>query len=147
MSSTSAHAARAQDPTLANRYGVERRRPRRLGAVAGGIALLTAILLAVWLGLDTSVGRIRSKDVGYEIVDDSLARVTFQVTIPPGSAAECDVVVQDSEAAPVGFRTVRPDALPADQHTRPSDTEQTYTVDVRTVVRGVTGLVDTCRPL
>jgi len=147
MSATAPHAAPAQEPTLANRYGVDQSRPgrRRLWRSLAAVALLGAVALAVYIGLGNSVGRIESKEIGYEVVDDSLTRVTFQVSIPADVTAECDIVVQDAQAGPVGFRTVRPASLPAEDRTRPSDSTWTYTVDVRTVGRGVTGLVDTCR--
>lgn len=146
MSATPAHAAPAQDPTLANRYGGDQRRPRRrLWTVLGAIGLLAAVALSVMVGLGTSMGRIQYKDVGYAVQDESRVSVTFQATVPDGVTAECDVTVMDEEMAPVGFRTVRLDALDADERTSPSDATQYYTVDVRTVARGVTGVVETCR--
>ncbi|MDX2341129.1 DUF4307 domain-containing protein [Micrococcus sp. NPDC078436] len=147
MSSATPHAAHAQEPTLANRYGTDQSRPgrRRAWIALGVVAFLSAVALAIVIGLNVSVGRIESKEIGYEIVDDSLARVTFQVSVPEDVTAECDIVVMDAQAAPVGFRTVRPASLPADERTRPSDSTWSYTVDVRTVGRGVTGVVDTCR--
>ena len=138
-----AHAVHAQDPTLANRYGTDQDRPsrRRLWVGLGVLGLLGAVLLSVWIGLNLSVGKIEHKDVGYTIEDDGNATVTFQVLVPEGVQAECDVLVMDSHAAPVGFRTVRIDPGPEVEPGRSA----TYTVDVRTVARGVTGVVDGCR--
>lgn len=142
-----APAVRAQDPTLANRYGTDHTRPgrRRLWAGLGGLGLVVAVLLSVWIGLNMSVGAIEYKDVGFTIEDDGHATVTFQASVPEGVQAECDVLVTDSHAAPVGFRTVRLETLPADRRDSPSDAQQRYTVDVRTVVRGNSGVVETCR--
>lgn len=144
-----AHAVHAQDPTLANRYGTDQDRPsrRRLWVGLGVLGLLGAVLLAVWIGLNLSVGNIEHKDVGYTIEDDGNATVTFQVLVPEGVQAECDVLVMDSHAAPVGFRTVRLVSVPQDQRDTPSDAQQVYTVDVRTVVRGDSGVVEACRKL
>lgn len=143
MSSTPAHDAHAQENTLANRYGVAHRRAsrRHLRMALGAPALAVAVALAVMIGLNVSVGQVRAKDVGYQIHDAGSASVTFQVSVPEGVAAECDVVVLDAQAAPVGFRTVRIDPGPEVDPGR----DAMYTVDVRTVVRGVTGLVDGCR--
>ena len=129
-----APAVRAQDPTLANRYGTDHTRPgrRRLWAGLGGLGLVVAVLLSVWIGLNMSVGAIEYKDVGFTIEDDGHATVTFQASVPEGVQAECDVLVTDSHAAPVGFRTVRLETLPADRRDSPSDAQQRYTVDVRT---------------
>ena len=142
-----AHAVRAQDPTLANRYGTDHTRPgrRRLWAGLGALGLIVAVLLSVWIGLNMSVGAIEYKDVGFTIEDDGHASVTFLASVPEGVQAECDVLVTDSHAAPVGFRTVRLETLPPDQWDTPSDAQQRYTVDVRTVVRGDSGIVETCR--
>lgn len=144
-----AHAVHAQDPTLANRYGTDQKRParRRLWAGLGVLGFLGAVLLSVWIGLNMSVGNIEHKDVGFTIVDDGNATVTFQVLVPAGVQAECDVLVTDSHAAPVGFRTVRLESVPEDRRETPSDAQQRYTVDVRTVVRGDSGIVETCRAL
>ncbi|MFD5329886.1 hypothetical protein, partial [Streptomyces sp. NPDC127092] len=67
-----APAVRAQDPTLANRYGTDHTRPdrRRLWAGLGGLGLVVAVLLSVWIGLNMSVGAIEYKDVGFTIEDD-----------------------------------------------------------------------------
>ncbi|HCG15579.1 MAG TPA: DUF4307 domain-containing protein [Micrococcus luteus] len=111
----------------------------------GGLGLVVAVLLSVWIGLNMSVGAIEYKDVGFTIEDDGRATVTFQASVPEGVQAECDVLVTDSHAAPVGFRTVRLETLPADRRDSPSDAQQRYTVDVRTVVRGDSGIVETCR--
>ena len=84
-----APAVRAQDPTLANRYGTNHTRPgrRRLWAGLGGLGLVVAVLLSVWIGLNMSVGAIEYKDVGFTIEDDGHATVTFQASVPEGVQA------------------------------------------------------------
>lgn len=147
------HASTGDTPeeSLANRYGGAQRRPtggvsRRVRLV-GTVAVVAAVLVTAWFALSASIGRITYKEIGYEVVDDHLTRVSFQVTAPAGKQAECDVEVQDTQAAPVGFRTVLISGLEPEERSAPGDDTWTYTVDVRTVVRGNTGLVHTCRTL
>ena len=109
------------------------------GGVLGG--LIIGLIETFW----SAYFSIEYKDVGFTIEDDGHATVTFQASVPEGVQAECDVLVTDSHAAPVGFRTVRLETLPADRRDSPSDAQQRYTVDVRTVVRGDSGVVETCR--
>ena len=147
------HASTGDTPeeSLANRYGGAQRRPsagvsRRVRLVAV-LAVVAAVVITAWFALSTSIGKVTYKDVGFEVVDDHLTRVTFQVSAPADTQAECDVEVQDAQAAPVGFRTVLVSGLEPEQRSAPSDDTWTYTVDVRTVVRGNTGVVHTCRSL
>lgn len=147
------HASAGDTPeeSLANRYGGAQRRPsggvsRRVRLTAT-VAVVVAVVLTAWFALSASLGKVTFKDIGYEVVSDHLTRVTFQVSAPAGKEAECDVEVQDAEAAPVGFRTVRVSGHAEQDRVSPGDDSGTYTVDVRTVVRGNTGLVDTCRAL
>ena len=145
------HASTGDTPeeSLANRYGGAQRRPsagvsRRMRLTAT-IAVAAAVLVTAWFALSTSIGRVTYKEIGYEVVDDHLTRVSFQVTAPAGKQAECDIEVQDSQAAPVGYRTVLISGLEPQERSAPGDDTWTYTVDVRTVVRGNTGVVETCR--
>lgn len=147
------HASTGDTPeeSLANRYGGAQRRPsggvsRRVRLMAT-IAVVLAVAVTAWFALSASIGKVTFKDIGYEVVSDHLTRVTFQVSAPAGKQAECDVEVQDSQAAPVGFRTVLVSGHAAEDRATPGDDSGTYTVDVRTVVRGNTGLVHTCRTL
>lgn len=147
------HASTGDTPeeSLANRYGRAQRRPsggvsRRVRLTAT-IAVAAAVLVTAWFALSASVGRVTYKEIGYEVVDDHLTRVSFQVTAPAGKQVECDIEVQDSQAAPVGFRTVLISGLEPEERSTPRDDTWTYTVDVRTVVRGNTGVVETCRTL
>ncbi|XNZ00520.1 DUF4307 domain-containing protein [Micrococcus luteus] len=148
---TAPHASAGDTPeeSLANRYGGAQRRPsagvsRRMRLTAT-IAVAAAVLVTAWFALSTSIGRVTYKEIGYEVVDDHLTRVSFQVTAPAGKQAECDIEVQDSQAAPVGYRTVLISGLEPQERSAPGDDTWTYTVDVRTVVRGNTGVVETCR--
>lgn len=147
------HAPSGDTPqeSLANRYGGAQRRPAgrlpRPLRLAATLAVVAAVALTAWFALSSSLGKVTFKDIGYEVVSDHLTRVTFQVSTPPGTRAECDVEVQDSQAAPVGFRTVLVSGRAEQDRSGPGDDAGTYTVDVRTVVRGNTGLVHACRGL
>jgi hypothetical protein len=145
-----ASAGNTPEESLANRYGGAQRRPAgvsRRARLVFTVAVVLAVLVTAWFALSASLGRVTFKDIGYEVVDSHLTRVTFQVGAPAGTQVECDVEVQDSQAAPVGFRTVLVSGLDEAERSTPGDDTGTYTVDVRTVVRGNTGLVHTCRTL
>ncbi|MDO5634988.1 MAG: DUF4307 domain-containing protein [Micrococcus sp.] len=152
VSSTSAQPVASEHTppaSLANRYGAPQRREpgtrARTGRWIAVAALALAIVVTGWFALSNAAGRIDYKDVGYTIHSDSQAQVRFQVSAPAETPVECDVLVLDAQAAPVGFTTVRLDGLATEDRSSPADDTWYYTVDVRTVARGVSGVVETCR--
>ena len=124
---------------LDERYGrtpaLSRRRRIIAIAVAGGFALVFGAWL-VWAGLLGDTAAIEFRDVGHEIVDDSLVRVTWQVTVEPDTAVGCAVEALNESFSVVGWKVI--DIAASEQRTR------TFTEDVRTSELAVTGLIYRC---
>ncbi|WP_267420680.1 MULTISPECIES: DUF4307 domain-containing protein [unclassified Curtobacterium] len=125
--------------TLDDRYGRTAGRSRRTRTIA--IAAAAAIVVVfgawvIWAGPGQTSHGLDSDDVGYQILSTHKAVVHSQVSVDPGTAAECTVQVLDKSYTIVGWKTV---TLP------PTTTRsRTITTDVNTTTRGVTGLIHTC---
>ncbi len=123
------------DPTAASvRYG--RAAPaasaarRRLLVVATAVLLVAGVGYAVWFGAG-SRDQASVRTQGYEVVDDTRTEVTFTVSKPPGSTADCQVEALSSGSAQVGLVTV--EVGPADT------TASTVRVALPTSERATTG--------
>jgi hypothetical protein len=119
------------------RYGPVRRSPDRRTFVGAAVA---AVLLAVgWFAYvafgpgDTGV---HSLDIGYQVVDDTQVRVTFEVQKDPSATAVCTVRALNVGFAEVGRTDVR--VGPA------KDGAVTVTAVVPTSERAVSGNVKAC---
>ncbi|MFJ4294815.1 DUF4307 domain-containing protein [Curtobacterium sp. NPDC089689] len=134
-----APAAATTAAALDDRYGRTPSRNRRARALAIAAAIAVVVVFAVWAiwagpgqtshGLDTD-------DVGYEVLSDHATVVHSQVSLDPGTEAECAVQVLDKSFTIVGWKVV---TIPAsDQRSR------TISTEVRTTTRGVTGLIHDC---
>lgn len=124
---------------LDERYGrtPSRLRQRRIFALV--VAALFGVAFAAWLvwaGLQSNSASIEFRDVGYEIVDDSLVTVTWQVTVEPNTPVRCAVEALNQSFSVVGFTTV--DVEPSTKRTR------TFTEEVRTTELAVSGLIYRC---
>ncbi|GIG28576.1 DUF4307 domain-containing protein [Cellulomonas marina] len=123
----------------AGRYGPvptagARRRTWTLVALAAAAVLAVAVWVVVGLWQD----RVLWKDLGYDVVDDGLTRVSFQVTKAPDATATCRVRALSESFTEVGYRTVT---------VGPSDVRsQRVTADVPTTSRAVTGSLVDCAP-
>ncbi|GAB3179346.1 hypothetical protein GCM10027060_06890 [Nesterenkonia halophila] len=135
--------SRAADPAvLAERYGPVRRGPsRRLRTVLISLALVAALGLGIWVAVEGPSSLPESKDVGYDIASDSEASVDFEVTKEFDSTVRCLVQVLDDSYAVVGATTVTLGPHTGDDV---SERTQSFTADLRTERRGVTGLVESC---
>lgn len=124
---------------LADRYGRtpgRHRRDRVIGWVLGiGIALVFVVWV-VWVAFDGTGATIEARDIGHKIVDDRTVSVTFEVSMPPGSASQCALEAQNQSHAIVGWKVIELDA--SDTYTR------TFTTTVRTTEMSVTGLIKRC---
>lgn len=132
----------ADPPDLAARYGAPRRRPSRRGwTVLIAVSCAVALALGIWVVATGPSGLPESKNVGYDIVSDSEASVDFQVTKAYDSTVQCMVQVMDDSYAVVGATTIT--AGPHEGEGAAGRT-QSFTVDLRTERRGVTGVVESC---
>ena len=121
------------------RYGRStstRRRTRLIAIVAGAVGLLAVIAWVVWGGLLGPDASLEARDLGYDIVDDSLVRVDFEVTADAGSEVGCAVQALNESFTVVGWKVVE---LPASQQRTRSFSE-----DVRTTELAVSGLIYRC---
>jgi hypothetical protein len=124
---------------LEARYGRTRawsRRERLLGIGAGVAMLLAATLWVWWVGTDPARTALQTRDIGFEIVDDSTVEVIFEVTVDPGTPVSCAVEALNSSYTIVGWREI--DLPAAEARTA------THVLEVRTTERPTTGLVSEC---
>ena len=119
---------------VAARYARPPRRGRRL--------LVTALGAAAGLAAFASVGAavleqdVRWRDVSFEVVDDELVRVRFEVYAEEGDRLRCQVRAADARYGDVGQVEVDLGPLPARGESR--------TVEVRTVAPASSASVRTC---
>ncbi|HYI32894.1 MAG TPA: DUF4307 domain-containing protein [Glaciibacter sp.] len=121
------------------RYGRSaNRRKRDRILLLSGAALFAIVLVAwvVWAGLDGSKPLIETEDIGYSVVDDHNVTVTFQVSVPVGTATSCAVEALNESFTVVGWKVI--DLPPSDQYTR------SFTEDLRTSELATTGLIYRC---
>ncbi|MEK8227929.1 DUF4307 domain-containing protein [Oerskovia sp. M15] len=98
----------------AGRYGPEPTVRRRRLAVAGIVATaLVGIGITVWIGLGQASTPVRYDDFGFKVVSSEQIDVTFQVSMKPGTQAECTIDALASSYAQVG--TVDVVVGPSDQ--------------------------------
>ncbi|OII12064.1 hypothetical protein BIU96_02505 [Curtobacterium sp. MCBA15_008] len=125
--------------TLDDRYGRtpgRARRARFIGVVAAAAVALVFLVWVIWAGPGQTSHGLDSSDVGYQVVSDHETVVHSQVSVDPGTSAKCAVQVLDKSFTIVGWREV---PVPAsDERTRSLNTA------VKTVSRGVTGLIHDC---
>ena len=120
---------------LDERYGRTGR--RRLPWIIAGIAL--AVAAVGWFGWHTVAGAVddvEATGTGYEVVDEHIVTVSFQVTAPPDRTVHCIVEAQDEELGIVGWRAV--------EYPASSERSRAFTETVPTVALATTGLVNSC---
>lgn len=106
-------------------------------AWAGAIAIvLTFAAWVIWVAFDGPGTTITARDIGHNVVDDRTVSISYEVTMPPGTAAECALQVQNEAHAIVGWKLV--EIPPSERFT------QSFTEIVRTTQLGVTGLIYQC---
>jgi hypothetical protein len=124
---------------LDDRYGRTpgtRLRDRRI--LVGTAGLFAVVLLAwvVWAGLDGQAPTIEARDTRHQILDDDTISVTFEVSLPTGTASSCAVQALNDSFTVVGWKIV--DLPPSDAYTR-SFTEVLHTTELSN-----TGLIYRC---
>lgn len=104
--------------------------------VLGTLGCLAAVGVIVWWGIVSTVGSVRPEVTGYVVQSDTSIVVEYDLHRPEGTAVVCRITALDGGRNRVG--TVE-DAVPA---TGPASVHRT--VQLRTSVRAVTGVVDSC---
>lgn len=128
----------AQD-RLDERYGRTRQKGRRdriiiwVGAIAFAIVVVAWV---VWVASDSTDDSVSFRDIGHRVIDDRTVRISYDVSMPPGTSAECALQVQNETHNIVGWKIV--DIPASDGYT------QAFTDTVRTTQLGVTGLIYRC---
>lgn len=104
--------------------------------VLGALGGLLAVGVIVWWGVVTTTGAVRPEVTGYAVESDQSVLVEYDLRRPEGVAVVCRITALDQGKARVG--TVE-DSVPAGG---PASVHRE--VRVRTSVRAVTGVVDSC---
>jgi Domain of unknown function (DUF4307) len=104
--------------------------------VVGVVGCLTAVGVIVWWGITSTTGSVRPEVTGYEVTSDTSVVVEYDLHRPADVAVVCRISALDSGHNRVG--TVE-DAVPAQ-----GPTSVHRVVSLRTSVRAVTGVVDSC---
>ncbi|WP_166784442.1 MULTISPECIES: DUF4307 domain-containing protein [Cryobacterium] len=135
----SVESPEAVNASLDARYGRtpnRRVRDRRiLWIVAGAFALVLGSWV-IWAGLDGTKPLIEARDTAHSIIDEHSVSVTFEVSMPTGTAASCAVEALNENFTIVGWKVV--DLPPSDRYTR------SVTEIVRTTELSNTGLIYRC---
>ena len=123
-----------KDDLLATRYGQKKARPGRFRWLAyGGVAAMT--IGAVGLGL-ANWSPIQATTISFRVVSPWVTEVDFEIQMPPGSVAVCELEALNNAFAVVGY--VKLSFGPFDQLI----TNQN--VQINTYEEAVTGLVANC---
>lgn len=129
----------AVSSNLDQRYGRTprgRMRERRLTWIVAGAFALILTAWVVWAGLDGAGPSIEARDTRHHIIDDASISVTFEVSLPTGTASSCAVQALNESFTVVGWRVV--DLPPSSEYTR------SFTEVVRTTELSNTGLIYRC---
>ncbi|ROQ38527.1 uncharacterized protein DUF4307 [Frondihabitans sp. PhB188] len=138
-STTSERDSRPADSALDRRYGRTRAfrlRRRWIAAIVGGAFVVVFGAWVIFAAFDGTSASIETDDAGYVIHDAHSATVRSEVSVAPGTRVDCAIQVLNSGFDVVGWKVVH----------FPVSTSQsnTYTTDLNTMNRGVTGLIDKC---
>lgn len=104
--------------------------------VVGTVGCLAAIGVIVWWGVTTTTGSVRPEVTAYVVESDTSIVVEYDLHRPAGVAVVCRISALDGGRNRVG--TVE-DTVPAQG---PESVHRVVTL--RTSVRAVTGVVDSC---
>jgi len=104
--------------------------------VVGVVGCLVAVAVIVWWGITSTVGSVRPEVTGYDVRSDTSVLVEYDLHRPAGVAVVCRISALDGGRNRVG--TIE-DTVPAQ-----GPTSVHREVSLRTSVRAVTGVVDSC---
>ena len=129
----------SENADLESRYGRSSgraKRDKRMFWVLGGVFAVILGAWVIWAGLDAAGPQIDARDIGYEIIDDNSINVTFEISVPTGTATACAVSSMNESFSVVGWKVIE---LPASDSFTRSVTEL-----VRTSELANTGLIYRC---
>lgn len=139
MTSADSRTEGTQPTDLDARYGRTpsvRARQKTIGWSAAIAVVLVFVAWVAWVAFDGTSATIETRDIGHAIVDESTVRVSFELSVTPGTDVACSLQVQNDLHAIVGWKVIE---IPAsDTYTR------TFTENVRSIEPGVTGLLHSC---
>lgn len=94
---------------LAQRYGRERSKARRLSMIVG-VGALAAVGLAwlAWVAWVESTPDVTSELIGFTAVSEHEVEVTVRVELRDGVEASCRVIAQSEDHTPVGEKPFTP---------------------------------------
>lgn len=105
--------------------------------VALGVALtVIGTVIAVWFALSATVNKPNWRDMAFEVPNEQVVRVRFEVTKPPDMTAVCTLLAQQTNHGVVGRTTLT--IPPADQRTT------WHEAQIRTTSLATIGTVRTC---
>jgi hypothetical protein len=121
------------------RYGRTPGRRNRTRWIAIGTAVAFVVVFGAWViwgGLLGSPAQIETNDTGHSIIDDSTVRVTWELSVAPGSTTSCAVQALNDNFGIVGWKVID---VPAS-----TDRTRSLSADLRTMEPAVSGLIYRC---
>lgn len=129
---------------------------QRIGIIVTIIAVL--VIGSVWFTFNGYLKPYTYKEVGYQIVSPTEAKVEFQISKRPEDTVQCAIHVLNDVYAVVGMKvvTIGPDTAKdtadspqsnvtgAKEVGRSTSSDRFYVMELRTDSEGVTGIVDSC---
>lgn len=111
-------------------------RGRRIFVLVGALLSLIGTVVVVWFALSATVTKPMWRDVSFDVVDDRLTTMRFELTKPRDMTVECTVIAQETNHGVVGRTVVT---------VGPTQTASTvHEVRIRTTGLAVIGTVRTC---
>ncbi len=132
-------AAALPQAEVPDRYGRGKasRRDRILAWSAGGVAVVIAVVVLLWISIDRLSESITAQEVGFEVAEDEASvDVIFDLTMPRGREAVCTLEALDARYGQVGLLDEQVGPYP--------DRVNRVTITVTTSAPPVTGLVRSC---
>jgi hypothetical protein len=123
-----------KDDLLESRYGQKQPRPGRFRWLAYlGVAAMTIGVVALGLA---NWSPVQATTVSFRVVSPWVTEVEFEIQMPPGSVAECELQALNNAFAVVGY--VKQTFGPFDRLINNQE------IAIKTYEEAVTGLVDSC---
>lgn len=124
---------------IAERYGRTRKASRRNRLIALVAAVAVAVVFAawaIWVGLFQPSASIETSDVGSSNLSDAAVKITWQLSVNPGTDTKCAMQALNENFGVVGWKII--DVPPAPVRSR------TLTETLRTSEASYNGLIYRC---